>query len=61
MQNYIQNTFNIDSIIIRLWYNKVSSKQPKRVVDGQINVFFGGSIYAKKEFYIFLKARFFYL
>jgi hypothetical protein len=56
MQNYIQNTFNIDSIIIRLWYNKVSSKQPKRVVDGQINVFFGGSIYAKKEFYRFLKA-----
>jgi len=57
MQSYIQNRFNIEAIIIRPWFQKINlSTQTKKIVEGKINLFFGGNIYAKKEFKLFLKA-----
>jgi len=57
MQNYIQSSFKIESIIIRPWSERMNVlKMSKKVVDGKINLFFGGNIYAKKEFKLFLKA-----
>jgi len=57
MKEYVENKFNIDTVIIRPWYNKLSNFK-KKVLDQEVNfnIFFAGNVYAKKEFSVFLKA-----
>jgi hypothetical protein len=54
LQKYIENNFKIEAHILRPWYEKSFSE--KHSYKNSIKIFFGGNLYAKKEFYKFLKA-----
>jgi len=53
MKEYFKLNFKIDSTILRPSYSKFSSKT-KKVIDENLNVFFAGNIYAKKEMKCFI-------
>lgn len=55
MQGYIENTFNLQSIILRpsyLSYTEIVNKS----IEDKINIFFAGNLYAKKETLAFINA-----
>jgi len=53
LKKYIENNFKIEAYIIRPWHEKSFSNKE---LSNNIKIFFGGNLYAKKEFYKFLKA-----
>jgi hypothetical protein len=53
LKKYIEDKFDIDAYVIRPWYKKSSIEKE---LNNNINIFFGGNLYAKIEFYQFIKA-----
>ena len=52
-KKYIESNFKIEAYILRPWYEKSFSNKE---LNNNIKIFFGGNLYAKKEFYRFLSA-----
>jgi glycosyltransferase involved in cell wall biosynthesis len=57
MENYIKSNFNKETSILRLGYEpNINNKRVFNKINDEINVFFAGSVYAQKEFEIFINA-----
>lgn len=55
MQDYFKSKFEINSIILRPSF-KSFSKIVTKIIDNELNIFFAGNTYAKKEIKAFIKA-----